>query len=165
MLIHWNNPKVPLSDSIASLCNAKKKRQARHVGVANFTTAMLDEAVKLSSEPLVTNQIGDVRLWDAADGREIEKKEASETGESYLFPTDDGFFTPARIGERWVIRWWPYNESGFRVIGSTEPGSRTTVDRGFDIDRAGRRFAWRYGRRLRSVKAVTPQSLYRSKIL
>jgi diketogulonate reductase-like aldo/keto reductase len=57
LLIHWNNPKVPLSDSIASLCNAKKKGQARHVGVANFTSAMLDEAVKLSSEPLVTNQI------------------------------------------------------------------------------------------------------------
>jgi hypothetical protein len=33
------------------------------------------------------------------------------------------------------------------------------------FDRAGSRFAWRYGRRLRSVKACTPQSLYRSKIL
>ncbi|MGH6769172.1 MAG: aldo/keto reductase [Xanthobacteraceae bacterium] len=57
LLIHWNNPKVPLSDSIAALCNAKKKGQAKHVGVANFTSAMLDEAVELSSEPLVTNQI------------------------------------------------------------------------------------------------------------
>jgi diketogulonate reductase-like aldo/keto reductase len=57
LLIHWNNPKVPLSDSIGSLCAAKRKGQTKHVGVANFTTAMLDEAVKLSSEPLVTNQI------------------------------------------------------------------------------------------------------------
>ena len=48
---------MPLADSIASLCKAKKKGQAKHVGVANFTTAMLDEAVKLSTEPLVTNQI------------------------------------------------------------------------------------------------------------
>ena len=38
LLIHWNNPKVPLADSIKSLCNAKKKGQAKHVGVANFTT-------------------------------------------------------------------------------------------------------------------------------
>ena len=45
------------SDSIMSLCNAKKKGQAKHVGVANFTTSMLDEAVKLATEPLVTNQI------------------------------------------------------------------------------------------------------------
>src|SRR5262245_44494140 len=57
LLIHWNNPKVPLSDSIASLCNAKKKGQTKHIGVANFTTAMLDEAVRLASEPLVNNQI------------------------------------------------------------------------------------------------------------
>src|SRR5712671_4941439 len=57
LLIHWNNPKVPLKDSIASLCSARKKGQTRHIGVANFTTAMLDEAVKLASEPLVTNQI------------------------------------------------------------------------------------------------------------
>lgn len=57
LLIHWNNPQVPLANSIGSLCAAKKKGQAKHVGVANFTTAMLDEAVKLSTEPLVTNQI------------------------------------------------------------------------------------------------------------
>jgi diketogulonate reductase-like aldo/keto reductase len=57
LLIHWNNPKVPLSDSIKSLCSAKKQGQARHVGVANFTTSMLDEAVTLATEPLVTNQI------------------------------------------------------------------------------------------------------------
>ena len=57
LLIHWNNPKVPLADSIKSLCNAKKKGQAKHVGVANFTTAMIEEATKLATEPLVTNQI------------------------------------------------------------------------------------------------------------
>jgi diketogulonate reductase-like aldo/keto reductase len=57
LLIHWNNPKVALSDSISSLCAATRKGQTRHIGVANFTTAMLDEAVTLSSEPLVTNQI------------------------------------------------------------------------------------------------------------
>jgi 2,5-diketo-D-gluconate reductase B len=57
LLIHWNNPKVPLSDSIPSLCNAKKRGQTKHVGVANFTTSMLDEAVRLATEPRVTNQI------------------------------------------------------------------------------------------------------------
>ena len=57
LLIHWNNPKVPLPESIKSLCSAKTKGQARHIGVANFTSAMLDEAVKLATEPLVANQI------------------------------------------------------------------------------------------------------------
>jgi 2,5-diketo-D-gluconate reductase B len=35
----------------------KRDGRAKHVGVANFTTSLLEEAVKLASEPLVTNQI------------------------------------------------------------------------------------------------------------
>lgn len=57
LLIHWSNKDIPLSTSIGALCKAKKDGFARHVGVANFTTAMLDEAWKLTSEPLVCNQI------------------------------------------------------------------------------------------------------------
>jgi diketogulonate reductase-like aldo/keto reductase len=57
LLIHWPNPAVPLPETLAALCGAKRDGRARHVGVANFTTALLQEAVKLASEPLVTNQI------------------------------------------------------------------------------------------------------------
>src|SRR5438552_381234 len=57
LLIHWNNPNVGLADSIGSLCKVKKNGQAKHVGVANFTSAMLEEALTLATEPLVTNQI------------------------------------------------------------------------------------------------------------
>jgi 2,5-diketo-D-gluconate reductase B len=57
LLIHWNNKDIPLKDSIAALCKAKKEGKTKHVGVANFTTAMLDEAWKLTTEPLVCNQI------------------------------------------------------------------------------------------------------------
>jgi len=57
LLIHWPSPEVPLPLAIASLCSARRNGYARHIGVANFTIAMLDEAVALASEPLVTNQI------------------------------------------------------------------------------------------------------------
>ncbi len=57
LLIHWPNPKVPLAETLGVLCKAKRDGRARHVGVANFTTALLQDAVKLASEPLVTNQI------------------------------------------------------------------------------------------------------------
>jgi 2,5-diketo-D-gluconate reductase B len=57
LLIHWPNPAVPQSDSIKALCAAKRSGQAKNIGVANFTTALLDEAMKLTTEPLVTNQI------------------------------------------------------------------------------------------------------------
>ncbi len=57
LLIHWPNPKVPLAETLGVLCKAKRDGRARHVGVANFTTDLLQDAVKLTSEPLVTNQI------------------------------------------------------------------------------------------------------------
>ncbi len=57
LLIHWNNKDIPFSTSIAALCAAKKDGRAKHVGVANFTTKMLDEAWAVTTEPLVCNQI------------------------------------------------------------------------------------------------------------
>ena len=57
LLINWNNKDIPFSVSIPSLCKAKKDGKAKHVGVANFTTKMLDEAWAVTTEPLVCNQI------------------------------------------------------------------------------------------------------------
>jgi 2,5-diketo-D-gluconate reductase B len=57
LLIHWNNKDIPFKTSIGALCKAKKDGFAKHVGVANFTTTMLDEAWAVTSEPLVCNQI------------------------------------------------------------------------------------------------------------
>ncbi len=56
-LIHWPNPNIPLSVTIPLLNKVKRDGRAKHIGVANFTTALLDEANKLTKEPLVTNQI------------------------------------------------------------------------------------------------------------
>ena len=57
LLIHWPSKTVPLHVTIGALCKAKKEGKTRHVGVSNFTTALLDEAWKATSEPLVCNQI------------------------------------------------------------------------------------------------------------
>jgi diketogulonate reductase-like aldo/keto reductase len=57
LLIHWPQPKVPFAETLGALAKAKRQGLARHIGVSNFTLAMLDEAVRLCAEPLVTNQI------------------------------------------------------------------------------------------------------------
>jgi diketogulonate reductase-like aldo/keto reductase len=57
LLLHWPSPKIPLAETIGALCNVKRAGAARHIGVSNFTGKLLDEAVKLSTEPLVCNQI------------------------------------------------------------------------------------------------------------
>lgn len=57
LLIHWNNKDIPFRTSVGALCKAKTDGFAKHVGVANFTTKMLDEAWAVTTEPLVCNQV------------------------------------------------------------------------------------------------------------
>jgi 2,5-diketo-D-gluconate reductase B len=57
LLLHWPNPEIALSDTLGALCNVKRMGLARHIGVSNFTVALIEQAVKLADEPLVCNQI------------------------------------------------------------------------------------------------------------
>jgi diketogulonate reductase-like aldo/keto reductase len=57
LLLHWPNPQVPLAETLGALCKVKRDGLARHIGVSNFTVALIEEACRLSSEPLVCNQI------------------------------------------------------------------------------------------------------------
>lgn len=57
LLVHWPNPKISLSETIPALCKMKQAGFTRHVGVSNFTVALIEEAVRFATEPLVTNQI------------------------------------------------------------------------------------------------------------
>ena len=57
LLLHWPNLQIPLSKTLGALCKVKRDGLARHIGVSNFTVKLLEEAFRLSSEPLVCNQI------------------------------------------------------------------------------------------------------------
>jgi diketogulonate reductase-like aldo/keto reductase len=56
LLIHWPNPKVPLSDTVGALNKMQRRGLTRHVGIANFTVGLIEQAVALSKAPLVVNQ-------------------------------------------------------------------------------------------------------------
>jgi diketogulonate reductase-like aldo/keto reductase len=56
LLVHWPNPEIPLSETMPALAKAKQQGLARHIGVANFNIALLDQALKLCPEPLVALQ-------------------------------------------------------------------------------------------------------------
>jgi 2,5-diketo-D-gluconate reductase B len=56
LLLHWPLDVVPLSDQIEGLNATVSAGKVRHIGVSNFNTTLLDEAVRLSEIPLVTNQ-------------------------------------------------------------------------------------------------------------
>jgi 2,5-diketo-D-gluconate reductase B len=57
LLLHWPNPRIPLGETLVALCKVKRMGLARHIGVSNFTVALVEEAVALADEPLVCNQI------------------------------------------------------------------------------------------------------------
>lgn len=53
LFVHW--PAIdgtPLAETMAALAKAKRDGKARHIGVANFNIALLEEATRLCPEPL-----------------------------------------------------------------------------------------------------------------
>lgn len=57
LLLHWPNSAVPLAEQIGALNEVKAAGKVRHIGVSNFSTAPMAEAIALSKAPLVTNQV------------------------------------------------------------------------------------------------------------
>jgi len=57
LLVHWPNPEIPLRETMGALAKAKRDGLTRHIGVANFTVALVDEALRLCPEPLLTDQV------------------------------------------------------------------------------------------------------------
>ena len=57
LLLHWPNPHVPLSETLGALAHVKQLGMARHIGVSNFTVALIEEAVAACPEPLICDQV------------------------------------------------------------------------------------------------------------
>jgi diketogulonate reductase-like aldo/keto reductase len=57
LLLHWPNEAVPLAEQIGALNEVAKAGKVRHIGVSNFNTDLMRQAVALSSQPIVTNQV------------------------------------------------------------------------------------------------------------
>ena len=55
--IHWPTiDKIPLAETVGALVKAKRDGLTRHIGVANFNIALVEETMRLSPEPLATLQ-------------------------------------------------------------------------------------------------------------
>jgi 2,5-diketo-D-gluconate reductase B len=52
LLVHWPNLAIPLAETMGALAMAKRRGLTRHIGVANFNVALLDQAVALCPERL-----------------------------------------------------------------------------------------------------------------
>ncbi|MBZ7920828.1 aldo/keto reductase [Ensifer adhaerens] len=58
LLLHWpGGSDVPMAERIGALNEVHRAGKVRHIGVSNFNTAQMEEAVKLSDAPIATNQV------------------------------------------------------------------------------------------------------------
>ncbi|MEO1017463.1 MAG: aldo/keto reductase [Pseudomonadota bacterium] len=57
LLLHWPNTDVPLEETIDAANDAVTKGLTRHIGVSNFTVAMVEAARARSETPIVTDQV------------------------------------------------------------------------------------------------------------
>lgn len=57
LLVHWPSRDVPLGETLAAFAEQRAKGRTRLVGVSNFTTALLDEAIRVHGADLFANQV------------------------------------------------------------------------------------------------------------
>ena len=57
LLLHWPNPQVPLAETLGALARVRQLGMSRHIGVSNFTVALIEEAVAVCPEPLACDQV------------------------------------------------------------------------------------------------------------
>jgi 2,5-diketo-D-gluconate reductase B len=70
LLLHWPNPHVPLKETLGALAHAKQMGLTRHIGISNFTVALIEQAVRDCPEPLVCDQVEYHPYLDQAKVRE-----------------------------------------------------------------------------------------------
>jgi len=117
LLIHWPNAQIPLAETIAALCDAKRKGLTRSIGVSNFPVALLAQAWQVTSEPLVVNQceyhpgLDQSALLSACRMHKMAFTSYCPLGRGQLFsePVIDDIATahrksPAQVMLRWHIQ-------------------------------------------------------------
>jgi diketogulonate reductase-like aldo/keto reductase len=57
LLLHWPQSEMPLADRMGALNAMRQAGKVKNIGVSNFSTALMDEAIQLSDAPVVNNQI------------------------------------------------------------------------------------------------------------
>ena len=138
LLLHWPPIGGDIEPSVKLLCEARDKGLARHVGVSNYTAAMLAKTKQVATEPIVTNQVEFHPLLDQS----VLLKASAETGiplSSYCSVArgevlDNPVITeiaadlsvsPAQVVLRWIL------QKGVSInTMSTKPGN---IEKNFDV--------------------------------
>jgi diketogulonate reductase-like aldo/keto reductase len=56
LMIHWPNLEIPVPEAVKGLAKAKRQGVTRHIGIANFNTTLIEQALKSCPEPIAALQ-------------------------------------------------------------------------------------------------------------
>ena len=117
LILHWPNPDFPIEQTIEALNQVKDDGLARHIGVSNFTTMWLGEAVAATRHPLAVNQveyhpfIDQTPVLDAIGKYDMGLTAYSPIAQGEVFQDDTlkaiaqtHDKTPAQVALRWLIQ-------------------------------------------------------------
>jgi 2,5-diketo-D-gluconate reductase B len=117
LLLHWPSPTVPLAETVDALNDAAAHGWAAHIGISNFTGALVEQAVALSGRPLATNQVEYHPFRDQrallADcrrrGLSVTAHRPLARGRVFDDPTLAGIArrhgrTPGQVALRWLVQ-------------------------------------------------------------
>ncbi|MGX6647562.1 aldo/keto reductase [Maricaulaceae bacterium MS644] len=117
LLLHWPQTDVPLSETLNALNACRDGGMAAHIGVSNFTTTWLGEAVALSKAPLICNQVeyhpflDQTPVLDAVEKYDMaltayspiaQGEVLDDSGLKEIAKTHDK--TPVQVALRWLIQ-------------------------------------------------------------
>ncbi|MFG6082924.1 aldo/keto reductase [Paracoccus litorisediminis] len=117
LLLHWPGDKVPVAQQVELLNAVKDAGKTRHIGVSNQNIQQMQETIRLSASPIVTNQ---VELHPYLDQSHLlaAGREAGLAVTAYYGMADGKVIgdpvigaiaakygkTPAQIGLRWLVQ-------------------------------------------------------------
>lgn len=114
LLVHWPNPAIALDDTLAALNRAREDGLTRHVGVSNFPSALLRQALRIA--PVACDQveyhpyISQRAVLEVAQAHGVVVTAYSPLGSGALL--DDPVLaevarergcTPAQVALRWLL--------------------------------------------------------------
>jgi 2,5-diketo-D-gluconate reductase B len=122
LLVHWPNPAVRLGDTLAALHRVRQDGLAAHIGVANFPSALLREAI--AEFPIACDQVeyhpylSQRALLDVASSHRVVVTAYSPLGSGGLLAdpvlgeiAGERGCSPAQVCLRWLL-----DQSGVAVI-------------------------------------------------
>lgn len=114
LLIHWPNRHVPLGETLGAMIDAREAGRVRHLGVSNFPSALLREALDLA--PLICDQVeyhpylGQEKVLEVAHERDLVVSAYSPLAQGAVLRdpvigeiAEQHGKAPAQIALRWLL--------------------------------------------------------------